>query len=93
MLQRLNTNSSVLFSDEYCPHCDNHFVLEALTPQANLHVEGEDARMDSRYFQPLCTILSPHTDCNLYRMLKDERVRADQEKSIFTFRDISDRLG
>jgi hypothetical protein len=29
----------------------------------------------------------------LNRMLKDERVRADQEKSIFTFRDISDRLG
>lgn len=27
------------------------------------------------------------------RMLKDDRVRGDQEKSIFNFKDISDRLG
>lgn len=27
------------------------------------------------------------------RMLKDDRVRTDQEKSIFNFRDISDRMG
>lgn len=27
------------------------------------------------------------------RMLKDDRVRPDQEKSIFNFRDISDRMG
>ncbi|KAH8798741.1 CHY zinc finger-domain-containing protein [Flagelloscypha sp. PMI_526] len=35
-------------SDEYCPHCDNHYVIEAKTPQAVLGVEGEDARIDSR---------------------------------------------
>lgn len=35
-------------SDEYCPHCDNHFVLEAKEPQARLEVEGEDIRKDSR---------------------------------------------
>ncbi|KAF8911574.1 hypothetical protein CPB84DRAFT_931702 [Gymnopilus junonius] len=35
-------------SDEYCPHCDNHYVLEAKTPQAVLAVEGEDARVDAR---------------------------------------------
>jgi hypothetical protein len=35
-------------SDEYCPHCDNHFVLDALTPKASLNVEGEDARVDNR---------------------------------------------
>lgn len=35
-------------SDEYCPHCDNHYVLDAKTPQAVLGVEGEDARIDSR---------------------------------------------
>jgi hypothetical protein len=40
---------SLLDSDEYCPHCDNHFVIEALEPQAKLHVEGDDARMDNRY--------------------------------------------
>lgn len=35
-------------SDEYCPHCDNHFVLDALTPKASLQVEGEDVRKDAR---------------------------------------------
>jgi len=35
-------------SDEYCPHCDNHYVLEAKTPQAVIGVEGEDARKDAR---------------------------------------------
>ncbi|KAF8633396.1 hypothetical protein AX17_004567 [Amanita inopinata Kibby_2008] len=35
-------------SDEYCPHCDNHYVIDAKTPQAALAVEGEDARLDSR---------------------------------------------
>ena len=35
-------------ADEYCPHCDNHFVLEAKTPAPALRVEGEDARVDSR---------------------------------------------
>lgn len=38
-----------LHSDEYCPHCDNHFVLEAVTPKPTLQVEGDDARMDNRY--------------------------------------------
>lgn len=35
-------------SDEYCPHCDNHFVLDAVTPKPTLRVEGEDARVDAR---------------------------------------------
>ncbi len=35
-------------SDEYCPHCDNHYVLEAVTPKMKLEVEGEDVRKDSR---------------------------------------------
>ncbi|KAF1969632.1 hypothetical protein BU23DRAFT_557461 [Bimuria novae-zelandiae CBS 107.79] len=61
-------------SDEYCPHCDNHFVLDALTPKAELRVEGEDARKDAR-------------------MLKDDRVRAEEERSIFNVKDAPDRLG
>ncbi|KAJ5466606.1 hypothetical protein N7539_009562 [Penicillium diatomitis] len=61
-------------SDEYCPHCDNHFVLEAKTPQAALQVEGADVRMDNR-------------------MLKDERVRGDEEKSLFNIRDTTHRMG
>ncbi|KAI4259338.1 MAG: hypothetical protein L6R42_004611 [Xanthoria sp. 1 TBL-2021] len=34
--------------DEYCPHCDNHYILEAVTPTPALQVEGEDARIDAR---------------------------------------------
>ncbi|PLN85458.1 hypothetical protein BDW42DRAFT_160505 [Aspergillus taichungensis] len=60
-------------SDEYCPHCDNHFVLEAVTPKPALQVEGEDARVDNR-------------------MLKDDRVRGDAERSIFSLKDTSERL-
>ncbi|CCX32702.1 hypothetical protein FPQ18DRAFT_313060 [Pyronema domesticum] len=35
-------------SDEYCPHCDNHFLLEAKTPKMALQVEGDDVRVDAR---------------------------------------------
>ena len=35
-------------SDEYCPHCDNHYVLDAKTAKPALQFEGEDARMDAR---------------------------------------------
>ncbi|KKK17653.1 hypothetical protein P175DRAFT_0248995 [Aspergillus ochraceoroseus IBT 24754] len=61
-------------SDEYCPHCDNHFVIDAVTPKPTLQVEGEDVRIDSR-------------------MLKDDRVRGDQERSLFNITDAADRLG
>ncbi|KAG0655269.1 hypothetical protein C6P46_001083 [Rhodotorula mucilaginosa] len=35
-------------SDEYCPHCDNHYVIDAKTPNAMLTVESEDTRIDNR---------------------------------------------
>ncbi|CAO3591967.1 unnamed protein product [Absidia cylindrospora] len=34
--------------DEYCPHCDNHYVLEALMPEAQLGIETGDLRKDAR---------------------------------------------
>lgn len=61
-------------SDEYCPHCDNHFIIEAKTPKPALSIEGEDPRMDSK-------------------MLKDERVRQDTQRSIFGPTDDASRLG
>lgn len=64
----------VSISDEYCPHCDNHFVLEAKTPAPTLKVEGEDVRIDAR-------------------MLKDDRVRAEQQKSIFDVKESAEKLG
>lgn len=36
-------------ADEYCPHCDNHFVIDAVTAKPRLEVVGEDVRIDSRY--------------------------------------------
>ncbi|KAI9166750.1 hypothetical protein HJFPF1_02864 [Paramyrothecium foliicola] len=35
-------------SDEYCPHCDNHFVIDAKTPNAALSIESDDVRMNSK---------------------------------------------
>ncbi len=60
-------------ADEYCPHCDNHFVLEAKTPTPVLKVEGEDARMDSRMLRderakpkgkPQRTVFDPEDDAD-----------------------------
>ena len=31
-------------SDEYCPHCDNHYVLEAKTPAPTLNMQAEQPR-------------------------------------------------
>ncbi|ODN93508.1 zinc finger protein [Cryptococcus wingfieldii CBS 7118] len=35
-------------ADEFCPHCDNQYVIEAKEAKPMLGVEGEDARMDNR---------------------------------------------
>ncbi|PHH68477.1 hypothetical protein CDD82_533 [Ophiocordyceps australis] len=61
-------------SDEYCPHCDNHFVLPAKTPQAALSVESEDVRMNNK-------------------MLRDDRVKQQQAKSIFDPDNDANKLG
>jgi hypothetical protein len=61
-------------SDEYCPHCDNHFVLDAVTPKPMLKVEGEDARIDSR-------------------MLKDDRIRGEEQRTIFDVKEAPNKLG
>ncbi|KAJ1678103.1 hypothetical protein EV182_004770 [Spiromyces aspiralis] len=34
--------------DEYCPHCDNHYVIDAKTPKPTIGIEGEDLRIDNR---------------------------------------------
>lgn len=61
-------------SDEYCPHCDNHFVLEAKEPQARLEIESEDVRKDAR-------------------MLKDDRLRGEQQQTIWDLKGVSERMG
>ena len=61
-------------ADEYCPHCDNHFVLEAAIPKPALTVESDDVRVNNR-------------------MIKDERVKDDQRRTIFDPTPEADKLG
>lgn len=61
-------------ADEYCPHCDNHFIIEAVVPKPALSLEGADVRMDSR-------------------MLKDERIKGQQQQTIFDPDKDADKLG
>ncbi|ORX37023.1 zinc finger protein [Kockovaella imperatae] len=60
-------------SDEFCPWCDNHFVIEAKEAKPMIGVEGEDARIDSR-------------------MIKDDRVKGQAEKSLWNRTDEADKL-
>lgn len=34
--------------DEFCPHCDNQYVVDALMPEASIGIETEDIRVDNR---------------------------------------------
>lgn len=36
-------------ADEYCPHCDNHFLKEAVTRDAVVGLRSEDSRKQQRY--------------------------------------------
>ncbi|QSL64926.1 hypothetical protein MERGE_002230 [Pneumocystis wakefieldiae] len=45
---RKNISSFEDESDEYCPHCDNHFLIQAITPKPALTIETEDIRKDNR---------------------------------------------
>lgn len=68
-------------------------VIDAKTPQAAIGIEGEDARIDSRYVASLLRSESyGHLYNSLRRLLKDERVKTDSSRSLF-HQDTSDRLG
>ncbi len=68
-------------------------------------VEGEDARVDARYVRPSSVVLRlsfwilfrrddawlANAD-ELRRMLKDDRVKAVSERSLFAQGDVSDKL-
>ncbi|KAI8609895.1 hypothetical protein BC830DRAFT_1148338 [Chytriomyces sp. MP71] len=36
-------------ADEYCPNCDNHFIIDAKTPAMAIGVEGDDPRLNRDY--------------------------------------------
>lgn len=91
MANRPNLN---WFSDEYCPHCDNHFVIEAATPKPALNVEGEDARVDARLATlTLLGSILKMIKLTLCRMLKDERIKPDEERRIFDVKEAPNKLG
>ncbi|KAJ3018188.1 hypothetical protein HKX48_003050 [Thoreauomyces humboldtii] len=35
--------------DEFCPNCDNHYVLVAKTPAMGLAIEGDDPRLEKDF--------------------------------------------
>ncbi|KAK5667605.1 hypothetical protein BDV3_002421 [Batrachochytrium dendrobatidis] len=35
--------------DEYCPHCDNHYIVDAKMPTMAFGVEGDDPRLVRDY--------------------------------------------
>jgi uncharacterized CHY-type Zn-finger protein len=76
-------------SDEYCPHCDNHYVIDAKTPAPIVSIEGDDIRMDAR-----CVLSVLYASFMLMknRMLKDERVQEDPSRTIAGM-DTTGRLG
>ena len=58
-------------ADEYCPHCDNHFIIEAKTPKPALTIEGDDIRMNNKLLKDerqkqtgMRTIFDPSDDAD-----------------------------
>jgi uncharacterized CHY-type Zn-finger protein len=38
-------------SDEYCPHCDNKYVVDAKMPELAVGVEADDPRMNGKFMK------------------------------------------
>ncbi len=68
-------------------------MLDALTPKVALNVEGEDARIDSRSASGSVYLGRFRSLTTSYRMIKDERVKGQEQRSIFNVKDTADRLG
>lgn len=49
-------------ADEYCPHCDNHFLREAVTKDATVGMSGktpkvDDVRKQQTYVESLSVLM------------------------------------
>lgn len=44
----LSTPQELDDADEYCPHCDNHYVIDARVPEAVAGLEADDPRMNGK---------------------------------------------
>jgi hypothetical protein len=49
MMMMMTLCSAYEEADEFCPRCDNHYVLPAKTPQIAVGIEG-DERLPSHDF-------------------------------------------
>lgn len=67
-------------------------MIDAKTPQAALKIESDDTRMDARYVVSSIGC-SEETSTNEFRMLKDERVRQPEQRTIFDVREAAEKLG
>jgi ribosomal protein L44E len=76
-------------ADEYCPHCDNHFLREAVTKNGvvGAGLGTEDLRKEKRYF---CR----KVDGTNGRIVRDDRVQGGGIQSkLEAIADSSGRLG
>ncbi|KAI0752796.1 CHY zinc finger-domain-containing protein [Daedaleopsis nitida] len=79
-------------SDEYCPHCDNHYVSQALHSMwTGVGEPWTDQVIEAKSPQAVLGVEGedPRLDA---RMLKDERAKQDPTRSLFAA-EFSDRLG
>ena len=76
-------------ADEYCPHCDNHFLREAVTKGGIVGLSGsgtDDLRVEKYAFPEMA---SP--DC---RVVRDDRVQGGGiQSTLEAIVDSSRRLG
>lgn len=45
------THSDYDEQDEYCPHCDNKYVREAVVPTPELSIETDDPRINAAFIR------------------------------------------
>ncbi|KAI0738920.1 hypothetical protein C8Q80DRAFT_217648 [Daedaleopsis nitida] len=79
-------------SDEYCPHCDNHYVSPYLILRVRPRwILGVHQVIEAKTPQAVLGVEGedPRLDS---RMLKDDRVEEDPARSLFSM-EFSDRIG
>jgi hypothetical protein len=78
-------------ADEYCPHCDNHFLREAVTKGGVVGLSGSGGTEDLRKEKYVSLRLGGLTDC---RIVRDDRVQGGGiQSTLEAMVDTSRRLG
>lgn len=78
-------------ADEYCPHCDNHFLREAVTKGGVVGLSGSGAAEDLRKEKYISQSVRRYAEC---RIVRDDRVQGGGiQSTLETLVDSSGRLG